>query len=330
MAKESNQKLKLLYLLKALYEESDEEHFVSMKYLTAYLSSHGIYAERKSVYSDICELERFGFDIISKKGRNAGYALVGRSFETAQLKLLCDSVNASRFITEKKSRELIKKIEGLTSRHSAKKLNRQLYTTDRVKSGNETIYYNVDTLHDAISEKKKVAFMYFEYNTDKQKVMKNGGAEYVVSPYALTFSDENYYLVSHYEKHGNLTNFRVDKMEKIRILKEECENIENATQKGFKLSTYTKRLFGMFAGSEVNVKLLCENSLVNAVTDRFGRDILIRKEGSEHFVATINVADSPTFFAWVFTFGRKMKIISPPEISEKFKNMAQSVCDIYK
>ena len=330
MAKESNQKLKLLYLLKILFEESDEEHFLSTSYIIGRLGDYGVFADRKSVYSDIEYLELFGLDIISRKGKSAGYALASRTFETAQLKLLCDAVNASRFVTEKKSNELIGKIEGLTSRHNAKKLNRQLYMTDRVKSGNETIYYNVDTLHDAIFEKKKVAFKYFEYNLDKEKVLRNNGSEYVVSPYALTFSDENYYLVSHYEKHGNLTNFRVDKMQNIRILDEDIVNISNVTPQGFKLSSYTKRLFGMFAGNEVVVKLLCENSLVNALIDRFGRDILIRREDDEHFIATINVADSPTFFAWVFTFGSKMKIISPKSIADKFADAVRNVENIYK
>lgn len=330
MAKERNQKLKILYILKFLYQESDEMHFVSMPQILDYLESCGVYAERKSVYADIYELEHFGFDIIFKKGKNAGYALASRTFETAQLKLLCDAVNASRFVTEKKSRELIGKIGGLTSRYNARELNRQLYMTERVKSGNETIYYNVDTLHDAIFERRKVAFKYFEYNVKKEKVYRNGGAEYVVSPYALTFSDENYYLVSYYEKHGNLTNFRVDKMENIRISDEFAEDISNVTPDGFKLSSYTKRLFGMFAGSEVSVKIRCENTLVNAVIDRFGRDIPIIADGENHFIAAVNVADSPTFFAWVFTFGSKMKIISPDEISQKFLDAVKNVEKIYK
>lgn len=330
MAKESNQKLKILYLLKFLYEESDDTHFVSMTQILDYLALCGIYAERKSVYSDICELEHFGLDIISRKGKNAGYALASRTFETAQLKLLCDAVNASRFVTEKKSRELIGKIGGLTSRHNARELNRQLYMTERVKSGNETIYYNVDTLHGAVFAKKKVAFKYFEYNVQKNKVYRNGGAEYVVSPYALTFSDENYYLVSHYEKHGNLTNFRVDKMENIRILSEDAEDISKVTPENFKLSSYTKRLFGMFAGAEVSVKIRCENSLVNAVIDRFGRDIPVLPDGDSHFIATVNVADSPTFFAWVFTFGGKMKIVSPENIAQKFLSAVKDVEKIYE
>ena len=151
-----------------------------------------------------------------------------------------------------------------------------------------------------------------------------------MSPYALTFSDENYYLVSHYEKHGNLTNFRVDKMENIRILSEDAEDISKVTPENFKLSSYTKRLFGMFAGADVSVKIRCENSLVNAVIDRFGRDIPILPDGENHFIATVNVADSPTFFAWVFTFGGKMKIISPESIAQKFLSAVKDVEKIYE
>lgn len=329
LPKESNQKLKLLYLLKILYEQSDEEHFLPMSYLIEKLASYGVSAERKSIYSDLEYLEQFGFDIIKEKGKNAGYALLSREFELAHLKHLVDSVQASKFITEKKADELIKKLEGLTSKHNAKKLRRNVYISQSVKSINETIYYNIDTLHEAINNKKKVAFKYFEYNLNKERVLKNNGDDYIASPYSLTICDENYYLVSHYEKHENFSNFRVDKMEKIRILDEDIVDYKTFTDPSFEIADYSKKLFSMFSGEIKDVKILCENSLVNAVIDRFGRDVLIRKETDTHFVATLKVSQSPTFFAWVFTFGDKMKIISPSDTAKEFKNTINKVKGIY-
>lgn len=329
MPKESNQKLKLLYLLKILYEESDDEHFISMQHLIERLSLYGINAERKSIYSDLSYLEQFGFDIISQKGKSAGYALASREFEMAELKHLVDSVQASKFITEKKADGLIKKLESLTSYHNAKKLRRQVYISQSVKSINETIYYNIDTLHEAINNKKKVAFKYFEYNLDKERILKNNGEDYIASPYSLTICDENYYLISHCQRHENFSNFRVDKMENIRILNEDITDYKSFTDEKIELSDYSKKLFSMFSGDIKEVKILCENSLVNAVIDRFGRGVLIRKENDTHFVATLKISQSPTFFAWVFTFGDKMKILSPPDTVKKFKDTINKVKGLY-
>ncbi len=329
MPKESNQKLKMLYILKILYEETDDEHFVSMPYILDRLGAYGITAERKSVYSDLSYLEQFGFDIISQKGKNSGYALLSRNFEMPELKHLVDSVQASKFITEKKANALIKKLEALTSTHNAKKLHRQVYVSQSVKSINETIYYNVDTLHEAILKQKKVAFKYFEYNVKKERVLKNNGEEYVASPYSLTICDENYYLVSHCEKHENFSNFRVDKMENIRILDEDALDYKSFAGEGFSIADYSKKLFSMFSGDIIEVKLICENSLVNAVIDRFGKDVLIRREDDFNFVATVKISQSPTFFAWVFTFGDKIKIISPDDTVKKFKAAINKVKELY-
>lgn len=329
MPKESNQKLKLLYLLKILYEESDEEHFVPMPYILDKLSAYGINAERKSVYSDLSYLEQFGFDIISQKGKKSGYALLSRNFEMPELKHLVDSVQASKFITEKKANALIKKLESLTSNHNAKKLHRQVYVSQSVKSANETIYYNVDTLHEAILQRKKVAFKYFEYNIKKERVLKNNGEDYIASPYSLTICDEKYYLVSHCTKHENFSNFRVDKMENIRILDEEITDYKSFAGESFSIADYSKKLFSMFSGDIIEVKLLCENSVVNAVIDRFGQDVLIRREDDLHFIATLKISQSPTFFAWVFTFGDKMKILSPEDTVNKFKDTISKVKELY-
>lgn len=325
MAKSSNQKLKLLYLVKVLSEFSDEEHPLTMSEIINHLSAYDVKAERKSIYDDIECLNNFGYDIVSVKGRNCGYFLASREFETAELKLLVDSVQSSKFITKKKTDVLIKKLEGFTSRHFANELNRQVYVADRIKVTNETVYYNVSLLHDAISVNKKIAFKYFSYNLSKKREFRNEGKEYEVSPYNLVFSEDNYYLISHYPKNEKLTHFRVDRMSDIRIIDERRKDISEVMGENFRLGEYLKNTFDMFGGDTKKVTLLCENSLINAVIDRFGEDVFLKKVNDETFEATVSVNISPTFFAWVFTFGGKMKISSPSSVSEEFVKIAERV-----
>ena len=310
------QKLKILYLYDYLLKNSDEEHPVSTKEMIDHLARFGVNAERKTIYSDIEELKLFGLDIVNA---GKGYYVGAREFETPELKLLVDCVSASKFITEKKSDRLVKKIESLASKHDAVKLQRQVFIADRVKTANEGVYRYVDTISEAINKNKKISFGYFEYDTNKKKHFRNGGEEYIVSPYSLTVSDENYYLISHYPKHEKLTHFRVDRMNAIKILDDERENIEAVMGKGFSIGEYSKKVFSMYAGETVLVSLLCENSMVNPVIDRFGDKVFIEKRG-EHFLVNANVSVSPTFFAWVFTFGGKIKIISPEWVKEIFND----------
>lgn len=281
----------------------------------------GVGAERKSVYSDIEGLKIFGLDIISTP---KGYFVGERDFELPEVKMLVDCVSASKFITEKKSEKLIKKIESLASRHEGYQLQRQVFIADRVKVANEEIYRSVDTLHDAINEKKKVVFKYFEYGTDKKKKYRNDGNDYVVSPYSLTVSDENYYLISHYPKHEALTNFRVDRMTDIRVSDEKCEKIESVMGENFSIGEYAKKVFSMYGGENVRVELLCENKMMNPIIDKFGEEVFVQKADDEHFTACVNVNISPTFFAWVFTFEGKIKITSPEKVKEQFGKMIKS------
>lgn len=317
MPKSSNQKLKLLYLLDFLMRETDEEHPSSTKEIIEYLSSIGINAERKTIYSDIEALKLFGTDIESN---GKGYYVASREFELPELKMLADCVSASKFITDKKSRNLIKKIESLTSRFEAAMLQRQVFTADGVKGGNESIYYSVDTVSDAVNAGKKIAFKYFTYDTDKKRCYKNDGEDYVVTPYSLAVSDENYYLISYYPKHEKLTHFRVDRMSDIRVMKEDGDKAENVMGKGFSIGEYSKKIFSMFPGESERVSLLCDDSLINAVIDRFGEGVFIQKGEEGKFLVSANVDISPTFFAWVFTFGGKMKIVSPEKVKDEFNN----------
>jgi predicted DNA-binding transcriptional regulator YafY len=323
MLKTQVQKLKVMYLLKILLENSDEKHVMSMNDIIEHLATFEIMSERKSIYDDIDCLRTMGYDIICQKGRYIGYYIGKRDFELAELKLLVDSVQSSKFITIKKSGELIDKISNLTSKHYAKEMQRQVYITDRVKTINETIYYNVDTLHNAIAEGVKIAFKYYEYNLQKKRQIRNNGDEYVVSPYNLAYSDDNYYLIAHSPRHEGLSHFRVDRMDSIRFLDEKAAGIKKITNADFNLGDYLKKTFDMYHGETKSVSLLCNKDIINPIIDKFGQDVLIRKEDEESFIVTVNVNVSPTFYAWVFTFSDKIKIISPNEVVSEFIDRAK-------
>ncbi len=318
MAKTINSKLKLLYLMKIFMEETDELHPLTMPQIIEKLLSYGIESERKSVYSDIELLRLFGIDIISEKRQNFCYYVGSRSFDVAELKLLADCVQSSKFLTEKKSLSLIKKIESLTSRYEATKLRRQVHVIGRVKTMDETILYTVDSLNNAISEGKKLTFKYSKYTPDKNKIFKNEGNDYLVSPYYLVMSEDNYYLIAHYPKHEGLTHFRVDRISSIKIVEEKSDDIKDVIGKDFDIAEYSKKVFGMYTGELQTVTLSCKNSLIGAVIDRFGKDITITKCHKEYFEVDVNVNISPVFFAWVFTFEGDMQIVSPKSVIKKF------------
>lgn len=318
MPRNVNQKLKILYLLKVLQENTDEAHHLVMSEIIEKLSIYGIQAERKSIYSDIEALRLFGIDVICQKKDVYGYYIGEQTFELPELKLLVDSVQASKFITEKKSNALIKKLEGFTNKYYAKELQRQVYIADRVKAMNESIYYNVDKLHYAINNNQKISFKYYEYNIEKKKQLRNDGKDYIVSPYGLTVSDENYYVIAHYPKYSGLTHFRVDRMADIDVLDEKITDIKSVTDEKLNLGEYSKKMFNMFSGDTEIVKLECDNKLINPVIDRFGENVYIEKVNDNKFVVTVKVNVSPTFFAWVFTFEGNMRIISPEKVVNRF------------
>jgi predicted DNA-binding transcriptional regulator YafY len=330
MAGNCNQKMKLLFIMKMLCEQTDENHTLSINDIIAQLEMHEISAERKSIYSDIEVLKQFGLDVISRRSKNCGYYIAGREFELPELKLLVDVVQSAKFITHKKSKELIKKLEALTSKHMAKELQRHVFIVDRVKTFNEKIYYNIDALTQAIQEKKQVSFKYYEYTIEKKKQYRNESADYEVSPYELAWTEDNYYLLAYYEKHDGLTHFRVDRMCDIKVLHENIISLKQVTGKdNFNVAEYTKGIFNMYSGEMQSVQLLFCNSLINVVIDRFGEDVSIYKGDDTHFVARVNVNASQTFLAWLFQFGDKVKIMSPQGLQEKMKEMTQKVGELY-
>ncbi len=329
MPKSSNQKLKLWYLYRILFENTDENNPITMPELITELSRYGINAERKSLYNDIELLVNAGVDIVSEKRDKFVYYMASRDFQVAELKLLVDCVQASKFITAKKSAELIGKLEGLASNSQATELQRQVYISDRVKTYNEKIYYNVDFLYDAINSNKKVAFRYYRYNTVGAKVFRNDGNEYVVSPYFMVYSDDNYYMVAHYPKRDGVSHFRVDKMTDIKILDEKRDDIKSVAGETFNIAEYTKKLFNMYKGDTKKVSLLCDESIISVVIDRFGDKVHLRKENDNQYYVTVNADISPTFFSWVFMLGNKVKIISPNEVIEEYKNILKENIENY-
>ena len=320
MPKDSMHKLKLLYLADLFRSESDEDHPLTIADMTRALAAHGISAERKSLYSDIELLKQYGMDIVTVKVERAnGYALVSRELEMPECKLLVDAVQSSKFITRKKSSELIAKIESLVSRYQANKLDRQVYVANRVKTMNESIYYTVDDIHTAILENRKIRFRYFDRNMRKEKVLRHDGAYYTVSPWALTWDDENYYLIAYDSAVGDIRHYRVDKMLRITATGQPRDGRDKF--RDFDMAVYSSRTFGMFGGQLECVVLDCADELAGVIIDRFGQDVtIVRREG--HFETTVNVMVSPMFLSWVVSFGGRMKILSPGTV----KNAMAELC----
>ena len=328
MARSANQKSKLLYVRDFLLRNSDQEHPVTVNQIIGFLSQQDIRAERKSIYDDIETLRQFGLDIIqTKEDGRCGYYVGDREFQLPELKLLVDSVQASKFITHKKTASLIKKIETLASVHSAQLLHRQVFVKNRIKTMNESIYYNVDEIHNGISNNRKIRFLYFEYNVAKERQYRHGGAYYVVSPFAMTWDDENYYLVAYDSEAGIIKHYRVDKMEKISTLDEERDGQE--VYQALDMAVYTRKTFGMFTGEEIKVQMRFENHLVGAVLDRLGRDVFIVPDGPGHFTVRTDVVVSPQFFAWVLGFGPQAQIVGPAHVVEGMKAHIGSVAALY-
>jgi predicted DNA-binding transcriptional regulator YafY len=313
--------------MRYLLQNSDEAHPVGIAQMVDELAAHGIAAERKSLYADLDALREFGLDIVQARGKTVGYYIGTREFELPELKLLVDSVQSSKFITQKKTLALIRKIESLASVHDAVLLQRQVYVRNRVKSMNESVYYNVDEISSAITGDKKIRFRYFEYTVDKERRYRHDGAYYEVSPWALMWDDENYYLLAFDTNTGTIRHYRVDKMAQISA----CETFRDGKEAFARLdmSAYSKTVFGMFAGEAETVRLRFSNRLAGAVIDRFGRDVMLIREDDEHFSVTISAVVSPQFYAWVFGFGAEAEILSPAHVREGMTEMARDVLGKY-
>ena len=335
MPKNPNQKQKILYIMKFFLERTDEEYGVTVADIIDYLDGCGIAAERKSIYSDIETLRDFGMDIVKTKvGKISLFSLVSREFETQELKLLVDAVQCSKFITQKKSRELIKKIESLTSENQAKELHRQVIVANRVKTSNEEIYRNIDSINRAINHKRKISFYYTQWQVSRTgvrkviRVRRHDGQRYLLTPKALTWDDENYYLIAYDADAGILKHFRVDKMEDIVVQEQRADSVKAVDQ--FDLAAYTKQVFGMYGGELVNVRLRFDDSLIGVVVDRFSDKVFISPNSDGTFTVATEVMLSPQFFGWLFSFGDQARIVSRKSAKEKFTSYLDEVRDVYR
>lgn len=324
----NNQKLKLLYLIKIFTEDTDDQHALTLPQIVEKLSVYGVSAERKTLYQDFDLLRDFGFDIIGVQAqRNYYYHIGNRRFELPELKLLVDSVQSAKFITDKKSNALIRKLEGMVSKYEARQLQRQVIISGRIKAMNESIYYNVDKLHEAIGTDCQIKFKYFRWNINKEMVLRKDGAWYHVSPWGLMWDDENYYLVGHDAEDRKIKHYRVDKMWRISVVDKKREGKEEF--KAFNMPRYTKSLFGMYGGEEVTVTLEAKNGMVGILIDRFGKDIPIKPVDAEHFRTSVVVAVSTQFLGWIMALGEGVKIIGPDTVVDRMKEEIRLISRMY-
>lgn len=323
MSRGTNQKFKFTYLMKIMLEKTDDEHSLTMPQIMEELEKYDVTAERKSIYTDFQDMtEKFGVEIIKEQiGRETYYHVGAREFELAEVKLLIDAIQSSKFITQTKSRELITKIKSFVSEHQAKQLQRQVYINDRVKTMNESVYYNVDDIHTAINQNKKIRFKYFKWDINKKLVPRHNGDWFVVSPWALTWDDENYYMVAFDDLDSKIKHYRVDKMMHISVEEEKRSGKE--VFRNFDMAEYSKATFGMYQGQKARVKIQFANYMCGVFIDRFGKDISFRPIDDEHSELHVDVNVSPQFFGWIFSLGKDVKVTEPSEVVEQMKVFAR-------
>ena len=328
MPKGTNQKLKLYYLSRIMTEKTDDEHHITMPEIQRALEDYGVTADRKSLYDDLEALRVLGIDVIGEKnGRSYSYHVGKKQFEIAELKLLVDAIQSSKFITEKKSNDLIKKLTSLASNYEASQLKRQVVVQGRIKTMNESIYYIVDDIHNAITNNKKIRFEYLRWNLDK-KMERRKDKLYEVSPWALTWDDENYYLIGFDAEEDKIKHYRVDKMRDIELTDDKREGKEHFKQ--FDMAAYARMNFGMFGGEEVRVNLHFQNEMVGVLLDRFGKDISIYRTDKEGWSETyVDVALSDQFLGWIFSLGTKVKIVGPDDVVKRFKSELNAMKRLY-
>ena len=322
----AEEKLKILYLMQVLLEETDPAHPMNATQLCEKMQSRYEYSyNRKTIYTDIERLKAYGLKIAQIKGKSFGYYVEKRDFDLPELKLLVDAVQSSKFITKEKSEELIKKLEKLTSTENAKQLQRQVFIYNRIKADNDAIYANVDAIHAAIHDNRQIGFRYCEWTVKKELIQKKDGAEYVVSPWALTWDDENYYLVAYDAGAEKIKHYRVDKMQDIRVKGELRLGREHF--KDFDLAAFARKTFGMYGGQDRSITLEGENSLVGVVIDRFGTDVMIFPHDEEHFHASVTVTVSPQFFGWLAGIGKGIRIRWPEDVREEYKDYLRAIVE---
>ena len=324
MSRGAGQKQKLLVLAKALLERTDEDHPMTTQALIAELAARGISAERKSIFDDMEALRQAGLDVQNRKGKRSGWFVGARAFQLPELKLLVDAVQSCKFLTKRKSDELIRKLEGLTSIHQARQLQRQVYVERRVKTMNESVYYSIDKLHAALAAGKAVTFRYFDYDVKKEKVFRRDGRRYAVFPHGLIWNSENYYLVGWDGAKKEVRHYRVDKMAELAVTCLKLEEGEDLDRSSFDMAAYAAKHFGMFSGREGRVRLRCANAMVGVMLDRFGQDVILVPDGPDHFTLTVDAVVSPQFFGWLFGLGSGVVLTAPDWAVEAYRQQLQA------
>ena len=327
MARQPNQKLKLLYLREILHRETDEEHPLTLQQITELLAQKGVSAERKSLYDDLEQLRLLGEDVVTVRDTTVRYYIGERTLDMPQLRLLVDAVQSSKFITHKKSTDLIRRLESLTSRHLAGQLQRQVLVSGRIKNMNESIYYNVDNLQSAIAAERQVRFQYFDWGVDKKQHLRRNGGLYTVSPWALTWDDENYYLIAYEAASDSIRHYRVDRMLRIRQTDQPREGRQVFRQQD--MAMYSRKTFGMFGGKEQPVTLWCRNAMAGIILDRFGQDTALLPAGEDAFTVRVPVVVSPPFFAWLSGFGTDMQLEAPADVIEQYRQYLTAILEGY-
>ena len=331
MAARRGQKLKLLYIVKILTQLTDEEHPMSATEICERLAEYGVTAERKSIYNDIECLVSFGYDIIFTRTPKNGYFLASREFELPEIFLLCDAVRTAKFISEKKTRELTAKLDGLISKYQSKRNIHGIYIDSSNKTHNEELFYNIDSINTAITEGKKIKFTYSKRVLQEGKNIITESKTRIVSPYAMTWQFDYYYLIGNYEKYDNLMNLRIDRIHSVEILDEPIRHFSEVSDYSdtFDVADYTKKLFGMFGGNTQEIKLRCSNKLLEQVTDRFGENIFITNVNEKTFDFTAKAAVSEGLVTWIMNYGDDIKVIKPDDLKQKIIDRADKILKIY-
>lgn len=314
-------KLRPFYVAKMLYERTDDDHYLTIAQMMEILEKeYGISTSRGTVGDDIKALQEFGMEIEVEPSTQNRYYLIGRKFDLPELKALIDATESARFITKEKSDALVKKLASLSSLNNATALTRNIDVENRIKAENEKIYYIIDALNEAINRKKKVSFQYFTYNVKKQKKLKYDGYTYVFSPYKLIWNGDYYYVVGYSEKHKGIGSFRLDRMARQpNVLDENAAN----PPKGFNLNTYLNSMFRMYNGQRKEIELICDNDVMDAIIDKFGKDVKVLANDMKSFRVIVNTAVGSVFYSWLFGFGGKVCIKSPEDVKEQYRQMVE-------
>ena len=313
----SGNKSRILFLLRYLQENTDDEHVISTNELISLFAQHGFKANRDTIRDDVSMLNEAGYEVISQRhGKGNAYHYGSRTFEWPEMRMLADAVSSSQFISPKKSRALIRKLASLTSKHMSRRLTSNIHTADWRKAGSDKIFLIIDAINEAIERHKKIFFQYVEYSPKREKILRHGGEVYINSPYALIWQEDRSYLVGYSDKHERVVSFRIDRMTIPKLLDEDAVKTP-----GFDAAEYANTSIRMYSGEERRVTLRCQNERMKNLVDRFGTKFDIEEDTEDTFIAHVTVQISPTFYGWLTQYGDSIGIVSPEDVKEGYREL---------